>query len=176
MRRPFVWLAPVGLTVALACTLPAPTYEGKSCETAVDCPEEYACVLARPGLGRTCELLLGPLVSDTSFYPPADWDRDVSPIILEKCAAFCHEATQSGLNGTPTEYLRFDHYAFVDGGVDVGAAAKAASIVRRGITQRTMPPRSSGLPSFTPDEERLIQGWIRAGTPKSLDGGVDAGP
>ena len=143
---------------AAGCTIEAPDFTGKSCDTAADCPEPYTCVAARPGAGRTCEVLNGPGVSNPSTGPVPTWCKDIQPILAASCVSSCH-GSDTSLSGR-TDF-RLDLYE-ADGGV-AGAKLMAPRIHARAVTFRTMPP--PGNPEPTEAERALIDRWASGGAP-----------
>jgi len=157
----------LGLCAALAtgCSLEAPDFTGKSCEAATDCPSTHACVAARPGEGRTCELLQPPGVTPAAEGPVPTWCKDIQPVLAASCVASCHGAVT---DGSGRKDFRLDRYETV-GGV-LGAKDKAERIQDRTYAQRTMPPQGSPEPSEA--ERALIDRWFRGGAPLCDDGGT----
>jgi hypothetical protein len=165
-------LSLLGLCAATAgCTIEAPDFSGKSCESSADCPRPYTCVAARPGAGRTCEVLNGPGVSGAFDGPVPTWCQHIQPILLANCVSTCHGADTSG-SGRPD--FRLDVYE-ADGGI-AGARLMAPRIHARAVSFRTMPPPGRGLPEPTEDERVLIDRWASGGAPFCDSGTPDAGP
>ncbi len=154
-------------TAVGGCNIGVGNFAGKLCETANDCPEPYTCLLARPGQGRTCELLRGPEIRDGGNEAPAEYCADIRPVLQRTCVLYCHGADNSG---SAQSSFRLDQYANLpDGGL--GAAAKSARVkVRTDLDD--MPPSSPpGLSHPTLEEREAIGRWATAGAPFLLDGG-----
>ncbi|MFY0566661.1 hypothetical protein ACN28E_22870 [Archangium lansingense] len=153
------------------CFLEAPDFSGKSCESVADCPQPYTCVAARPGAGRTCEVLNAPGVSDPNTGPVPTWCQDIQPILAANCVSSCHGADSSGSNGRSD--FRLDMYE-MDGGV-AGAKLMAPRIHARTVVFRTMPP--PGNPEPTEEQRVLIDRWAAGGAPFCADDSApDGGP
>jgi hypothetical protein len=146
-------------------------FAGKSCETASDCPEPYLCVAARPGAGRTCEVLAGPSVGDPSETGPVpQYCGDIQPILAANCVSTCHGADNT--NGTTG--FRLDYYEPEGEDLPPGARAKADRIKARAADFRTMPP--PGHPVQPSEAERaLLSRWARGGAPFCEDAGTPDG-
>jgi hypothetical protein len=168
MKRIRLIILGLGAAMATGCTLEAPDFSGKSCGAALDCPEPYTCVTARPGAGRTCELLRGPGLSDPPASGPVPtWCNDIQPVMEASCVAGCHGPSGIGPTG-----FRLDVYEG-DGGV-LGARDMAARIKARAVTERTMPP--PGSTAFSEDQRVLLDRWVTGGVPRCGDGAApDAG-
>jgi len=156
----------LGLCAALAmgCTIEAPDFTGKSCVAAADCPSSHSCVAARPGEGRTCELLQPPGVTPTEDGPVPTWCKDVQPILAASCVDSCHgEVT----DGSGKKDFRLDRYETV--GAVAGAKDKASRIQARAFEQPSMPPSYySAQP--TEEERAILDRWARGGAPFCDDG------
>ncbi|XXF80896.1 hypothetical protein P2318_14380 [Myxococcaceae bacterium GXIMD 01537] len=173
-------LVSMGLCAAVgaACVISVEDFAGKTCESVDDCPVPYTCVAARPGQGRTCEVLAGPFVSDAGepdTGPVPTYCQDIQPILAANCVSSCHGADHS--DGTAG--FRLDYYEPPGGVGEPGARAKADRIKARASDFRTMPP--VGNPAPTPAERALLSRWARGGAPLcddggTPDGGVDGGP
>jgi hypothetical protein len=145
--------------VATGCTIEAPDFTGKSCESMADCPRPYTCVAARPGAGRTCEVLNGPGTTDPNAGPVPTWCQDIQPILLANCVSSCHGADTSGSGRAD---FRLDVYE-ADGGT-AGAKLMAPRIHARTVVFRTMPPPAH--PQQPTEEQRaLIDRWAAGGAP-----------
>ncbi|MET0402640.1 MAG: hypothetical protein ABW123_09565 [Cystobacter sp.] len=158
-RIRWILLALGAAAVGPGCTIEAPDFSGKSCMTTADCPVPHTCVAARPGAGRTCEILRGP----DSAEPPADgpvptWCADVQPVMAASCVSACHGSPETG-NVRPG--FRLDVYETA-GGV-LGARDMAARIRERAVVQRTMPPPGGVEP--TEAQRALLERWATGGTP-----------
>ncbi|QRK05773.1 hypothetical protein JQX13_37365 [Archangium violaceum] len=164
-----IHLSLLGLCAAAVagCTIEAPDFSGKSCASIADCPKSYTCVAARPGAGRTCEVLNAPGVTDPNDGPVPTWCQDIQPILAANCVSSCHGADTSGSGRAD---FRLDMYE-ADGGV-AGAKLMAPRIHARVVTYRDMPPPSRGLPEPTEDERSLIDRWASGGSPSCDDGGT----
>ncbi|MBZ4416368.1 hypothetical protein [Myxococcus sp. RHSTA-1-4] len=163
--------ASLSVCAALACTIEVADFTGKKCESASDCPEPYVCVAARPGEGRTCEVLGLPGTRDVNAGPVPTWCADIEPILAASCVSSCHGADTSG-SGNST--FRLDYYAPDAGGVP-GARAKAERIRQRASVFQDMPPPEGSVPIPTAEQRALIARWAEGGAPLCVDGGVDAG-
>ncbi|WNG36289.1 hypothetical protein F0U61_23410 [Archangium violaceum] len=165
-----IHLSLLGLCAAAVagCTIEAPDFSGKSCESIADCPKSYTCVAARPGAGRTCEVLNTPGVSDPNDGRVPTWCQDIQPILAANCVSSCHGADTTGSNGRSD--FRLDLYE-ADGGV-AGAKLMAPRIHARVVTYRDMPPPGRGLPEPTEEERLLIDRWAAGGAPLCNDGGT----
>lgn len=165
MKRILLSLLSVG--AAVGCSIGAPDFSGKSCETAADCPSPYTCVAARTGAGRTCEVLGGPGVSGSNGGPVATWCKDIQPILANNCVSSCHGAVTTGSGRAD---FRLDMYE-TDGGI-AGAKDMAQRIDARAVTFRSMPP-AGVTPQPTEQERTLIDSWASHGAPfcDSADGG-----
>jgi hypothetical protein len=172
-------LVTVGLSAVVgACMVSVSDFAGKACETADDCPEPYLCVAARPGAGRTCEVLAGPAIADPdeNTGPVPTYCQEIQPILAANCVSTCHGADTS--TGTPG--FRLDYYEPDGGGLPPGARAKADRIKARAADFKTMPP--PGHPAPSDAERALLSRWARGGAPLcgepdggSPDAGVDTG-
>ncbi|WP_233262093.1 hypothetical protein [Vitiosangium sp. GDMCC 1.1324] len=164
-----IHLSLLGLCAAAAagCTIEAPDFSGKSCQSPADCPSAYTCVAARSGAGRTCEVLNGPGVTEPNDGPVPTWCSDIQPILAANCVSSCHGATTKDSGRAD---FRLDMYE-ADGGV-AGAKLMAPRIHARAVTFRTMPPPGRGLPEPTEDERSLINRWASGGAPFCGDGGT----
>lgn len=154
--------------VATGCTIEAPDFSGKSCESLDDCPRPYTCVAARPGAGRTCEVLNGPGITDPNAGPVPTWCQDIRPILEANCVSTCHGAITTG---SDRSYFRLDMYE-ADGGV-AGAKLMAPRIHARTVVFRTMPP--PGNPEPTEAERALIDRWAAGGAPACAETVTDGG-
>ena len=154
--------------VATGCTIEAPDFSGKSCESAYDCPRPYTCVAARPGAGRTCEVLDGPGTTDPNAGPVPTWCQDIQPILAANCLSSCHGPDTSRSNRPD---FRLDMYE-ADGGV-AGAKLMAPRIHARTVVFRTMPPPE--YPEPTEAERALIDRWATGGAPFCEAAGPDGG-
>jgi hypothetical protein len=144
--------------VVTGCTIEAPDFSGKSCESLTDCPRPYTCVAARPGMGRTCEVLNGPGTNGPNTGPVPTWCQDIRPILEAHCVSACHGADTS-VSGR--EDFRLDMYE-ADGGI-AGAQLMAPRIHARTVVFRTMPPENSPQP--TEEQRALIDRWAAGGAP-----------
>lgn len=160
MKRILQSLLGLCAVAAAGCTIEAPDFTGKSCESAADCPQPYTCVAARPGAGRTCEVLNGPGVTDPNAGPVPTWCQDIQPILAANCVSSCHGATTTG---SERPDFRLDMYE-ADGGI-AGAKLMAPRIHARTVTFRTMPPPGRGYPEPTEAERALIDRWAAGGAP-----------
>lgn len=168
MRRRALSLGLLGLwAAAVGCTIEAPDFAGKSCESAADCPSSFSCVAARPGAGRTCEVLAGPGVS-TPTGPVPTWCKDIQPVLAASCVASCHGITTAGSGRTD---FRLDLYD-ASGGV-LGARQMAPNVRARAVAH-TMPPAGNPAPSEA--EIALIDRWATGGAPLCGDAGDGGTP
>lgn len=177
MKRAVTRICIAGMVI-VGCVVPVSDFAGKSCETAEDCPDSYVCVAARPGAGRTCEVLGLPGFADAGGPAPGPvptWCEDVQPVLTAYCISSCHGAVQTGSGRTD---FKLDIYEG-SGGI-MGAKDMAPRIDVRAFRFRDMPPVGNPAPS---DEEREVLGrWAQGGAPfcntdggGSPDGGVDGG-
>lgn len=172
MKRLSLSLLGLCAAAAAGCTLESPDFTGKSCESPADCPPPYTCVAARPGAGRTCEVLNTPGTSgSTDGGPVPTWCQDIQPILAANCVSSCHGADTSGSGRTD---FRLDMYE-ADGGI-AGAWLMAPRIYARAVTFRTMPPPGRGLPEPTEAERSLIDRWASGGAPFCDSVASDGGP
>ncbi|KFA88484.1 hypothetical protein [Archangium violaceum] len=155
--------------VATGCTIEAPDFSGKSCESVSDCPRPYTCVAARPGAGRTCEVLNGPGTSDPNTGPVPTWCQDIQPILAANCVSVCHGTTTTGSGRAD---FRLDVYE-ADGGI-AGAQLMAPRIHARTVVFRTMPPPAAS-PQPTEEQRDLIDRWASGGAPFCETAGTDGG-
>ena len=147
-----LWAAAV-----IGCSIEAPDFSGKSCASSDDCPSPYTCVAARPGGGRTCEVLRGPGTTPAPDGPVPTWCKDIQPVLTASCVAGCHGASTTGSGRTDFRLDRFDDVSGVS-----GAKTMAARIKDRAVG-RTMPPPGNPLP--TDAEIALIERWASGGAP-----------
>lgn len=165
MRAPKIALAAAAAALVFAgCRLDVGGFEGKTCTTANDCPDDLVCVPSPSGIESTCEALaLPPTVPiepvDAGF---ADYCTDVKPILDANCLA-CHAVPPAG--GAPGT-LRLDTYDTV-GGIP-GAQAEAQRIYTRTVVTKDMPP---GTP-LSPKDQATITAWFQSGAPFCADGGT----
>jgi hypothetical protein len=169
----------ISATVAIVgCVVSVSDFAGKSCERAEDCPEPYVCVAARPGAGRTCEVLGLPDIADgggTEPGPVPTYCADIQPILAAHCISSCHGAVNTSSGRAD---FRLDYYE-PDAGQPMGAKDMAARIKARAADSRDMPPL--GNPAPTAAERTLIGRWVTGGAPfcddggSSADAGVDGG-
>ncbi|WP_239576500.1 hypothetical protein [Archangium primigenium] len=159
----------LGALLTGGCTLEAPDFTGKSCELAADCPTTHACVAARPGAGRTCELLVPPGVTPEETGPVPTWCGEIQPILAASCVSSCHGADTSG-SGNRT--FRLDRYETVAG--VAGAKDKAERIQARAYEQRSMPPSYYEV-QLTEEQRTLLDRWVRGGAPLCDTPAPDAG-
>src|SRR5689334_4828595 len=137
-----------------ACLIPVQDQQGQSCVHAADCPPPLTCVPLRTLPGRSCEYVLGPIVSSASDLIDGGggtYCRDAKPIFDVYCIS-CHGPLSVQGN------LRLDIYA-ADGGEVPGALDLADRIKFRTWDTRSMPPANAiNVPG---DEERLtIARWV----------------
>ena len=161
----------LGVCAALgtACSIEAPDFSGKSCDVAADCPETHVCVAARPGAGRTCELLQPPgVLVPEDVGPVPTWCKDIQPVMQASCVSSCHGEVTGGSGRAD---FRLDVYDAT--GNVAGAKQMAARIQDRGFTQRSMPP-SYYTPQPSDEQRTLLDRWVRGGMPLCDDTG-DAG-
>lgn len=164
----------LSLCAALACTIDVADFTGKKCDVVGDCPDTHVCVAARPGEGRTCEVLGLPGISDggeEDAGPVPTWCADIQPIMAASCVSSCHGVDTRDSNQTS---FRLDYYAPDAGGLP-GAQAKAERIRQRASVTQDMPPSPSTVPLPTAEQRALIARWAAGGAPLCFDGGVDAG-
>ncbi|MBN1204487.1 MAG: hypothetical protein JXB05_06150 [Myxococcaceae bacterium] len=169
MKRAVFSVCVSAALVVVGCVVSVADFAGKSCEIAEDCPDSYVCVSARPGAGRTCEVLGLPDISDGGEPPQGPvptWCADIQPLMATYCLSNCHgpETTNSGRDG-----FRLDFYNS-DGGTQVGALEMAPTIDLRVVRFQNMPPL--GQPAPTPQERALIGRWATGGAPFCTDGGT----
>jgi len=165
------------LGAVAACTLDVTDFTGKKCESAGDCPDTHVCVSARPGQGRTCEVLGLPGLSDggeVDAGPVPTWCEDVQPLLAASCVSSCHGEDRSGSNDSP---FRLDYYApdAGDAGELPGAQSKAERIRQRAAISRDMPPSGSDVPFPTEEERALLARWAAGGAPLCPEDTADAG-
>ena len=101
----------------------------------------------------TLLLMIGlfPLSKGITSAPPPSFERDIFPIIQQKCAvATCHGQSQRPY---------FSDYTAIE---------KKATHIEKRITndRRPMPPTDAEV-SLSPDEQQLILDWITAGAPNN---------
>lgn len=165
-------VASVSISVAVtlvACAVSVSDFAGKSCEVAEDCPDGYTCVAARPGAGRTCEVLRLPEWEDAGTPPVGPvptYCQDVRPLLDAYCTASCHGAVTTGSGKTE---FRLDYYEG-EAGQPVGAKEMAPRIKARALDTRTMPPPNNPAP--TEEERKILGSWAAGGAPFCTDGGV----
>ncbi|ATB40174.1 lipoprotein [Cystobacter fuscus] len=166
MKRIRLSILGLGAAMATGCTIEAPDFTGKSCTAAADCPAPLTCVAARPGEGRTCELLRGPGIAEPPGGPVPTWCNDIQPVMVAGCVAGCH-----GVSGIGPKGFRLDVYEG-DGGV-LGARDMAARIKARAVTERNMPPL--GSTEFSEEQRALLDRWVTGGAPLCGDEGTADG-
>jgi hypothetical protein len=155
------WLAlgSAAIVTVAACVLATPDYSGRSCDDSSDCPEPYACVFgARPGSGRTCEVLYPPPYQDGGVEPldggPVYYCSEVKPLLDAYCT-YCH-----GEESQLSPGMRLDIF---DGGFDVkGAGQIAGRIKLRAYDREDMPVRYATV-FPTKDERRILALWAVTG-------------
>ncbi|HEX8698043.1 MAG TPA: hypothetical protein VF815_04355 [Myxococcaceae bacterium] len=157
----------------VGCIVSVSDFAGKTCEVAADCPEPYVCVAARPGAGRTCEVLRLPEVADGGGGGPVPtYCADIGPILLANCVSGCHGEDFSGSN---RDDFRLDYYEPPAAGQVKGAKAMATRIRLRAFEFQDMPPPGT-LPEPTAAERALLARWAEGGAPlcdsPSPDGGL----
>jgi hypothetical protein len=168
MKRAVASLCISVAVTLVACAVSVSDFAGKSCEVAEDCPDGYTCVAARPGAGRTCEVLGLPDITDaggTPTGPVPTYCKEVQPLLNTYCTSNCHGAdhTRSGQTG-----FQLDIYESTS--TVKGAKEMAPRIQVRAARFKDMPPVGNPVPT---DEEREVLGnWAAGGAPFCTDGGV----
>lgn len=152
----------------VACAVSVSDFAGKSCEAAGDCPDGYTCVAARPGAGRTCEVLGLPGFTDAGGVPTGPvptYCNEVQPLLNTYCTSNCHSAdhTRSGQEG-----FQLDIYESTS--AVKGAQEMAPRIQVRAARFKDMPP--VGNPAPTDAERETLGNWAAGGAPLCTDGGV----
>lgn len=150
-----------------SCELEPVNYVGKTCKSVNDCPEDYVCARIRSEV-PTCELLRAPRVEEPASVIPADYCRDVKPLLDRSCVSTCHGANPT-YAGSPKGF-RLDYYESTDGGLP-GVKAQAQRVVIRS-TEDTMPPSTATEPRISSTEREVLTRWIQSGAPECLDGGT----
>lgn len=177
MKRAVFSLCGAAVVAIVGCAVSVSDFAGKSCEVAEDCPDSYVCVAARPGAGRTCEVLALPEVADAGGPGPGPvptWCADVQPLLATYCLASCHGTVHTGSGRTD---FQLDIYE--SNGSIKGAKEMAPRIDVRAAKFKDMPP--VGNPAPTADERAIIGQWAENGAPfcndggTTTDGGVDGG-
>lgn len=169
MKRAVASVSVSAAVAIAACSVSVGDFAGKSCEIAEDCPDSYVCVAARPGAGRTCEVLGLPEIEDggtTQPGPVPTWCADVQPLLTQYCVSSCHGPVTTGSGKTD---FRLDYYS-PDAGLPPGAFQMAARIDARAVRLQDMPP--FGQPAPTAAERALIGRWATGGAPLCSDGGT----
>lgn len=168
MKRAVASLSIAVAVTFVGCVVSVSDFAGKSCEVAEDCPDGFVCVAARPGAGRTCEVLGLPDIADAGGPAPGPvptWCKDVQPLLNTYCTSNCHGAdhTRSGQTG-----FQLDMYE--SAGSIKGAMEMAPRIEVRAARFKDMPPVGEPMP--TEDERKLIGSWAAGGAPFCTDGGT----
>src|SRR5512140_3249320 len=99
MKRAVLSVGVAAVVTVVGCVVSVSDFAGKSCETVADCPDPYVCVAARPGAGRTCEVMALPDVLDAGSTPQGPvptWCADVQPLLANYCLQSCHGAVHTG--------------------------------------------------------------------------------
>jgi hypothetical protein len=166
-------LAVLAATAAVAsgCVLGVQSFAGKTCDVAADCPNGFSCVLARPGQGRTCEMLRGPDFADGGgVFAPAYYCGEVEPILKRTCLKNCHGADHSGAPGTINDKFRLDMYISANG---IKGALEMSDRVKARASDKSPSPMPPEIESVqpTPEERSIIARWFYNGAPFSSDGG-----
>jgi hypothetical protein len=178
MKRAVASVTVAAVVAIVSCTVSVSDFAGKSCEIAEDCPDPYVCVAARPGTGRTCEVLGLPDVADAGGPAPGPvptWCADVQPILSTYCTSNCHGATHDRSGRTDFQLDMYDS----DGGLK-GAREMAPRIDVRAAKFKDMPPVTEPAP--TAEQRAIIGQWAEGGAPfcndggTGMDGGTDGGP
>jgi hypothetical protein len=169
MKRAVTPIFCIAGLVLVGCVVPVSDFAGKTCETAADCPDSYVCVAARPGAGRTCEVLGLPELADAGGPAPGPvptWCADVQPLLATYCISSCHGTVHTGSGRTD---FQLDIYE--GNGSVMGAKDMAPRIEKRAYEFRDMPP--VGNPAPTSEEREVIGRWAQGGAPFcNPDGGV----
>jgi hypothetical protein len=178
MKRAVTHICIAGLVVIVGCMVSVSDFAGKSCETAADCPDPYVCVAARPGAGRTCEVLGLPDFADAGGPAPGPvptWCADVQPILTTYCISSCHGAVHTGSGRTDFQLDMYEANGDIKGAKDM-----APRIDVRAYRFKDMPP--AGNPAPSAEEREVLGRWAQGGAPfcntdggVSADGGVDGG-
>jgi hypothetical protein len=166
MKRAVVSLSISAAVAFVSCVVSVSDFAGKSCEVAEDCPDEYVCVAARPGAGRTCEVLGLPGLADAGGPPPGPvptWCREVQPLMNSYCTSNCHGVDNSGSRQTG---FRLDTYEST--GSVKGAMEMAPRVEVRATRFKDMPPVGNPMP--TEEERQLLGSWAAGGAPFCTDG------
>jgi hypothetical protein len=149
------------------CILGVLDYDGKSCDSAVDCPNPYSCLRRADG-ERAC-YLADPPGGDGGVeivLVTPDYCHDAKPVLDQFCLSSCHNPNHAGSGRTD---FRLDYYELA-GGVP-GAKAKASTIRGRVYVSRDMPPVTSPQPSDA--QRKLLADWAQGG---AVECRPDAGP
>jgi len=171
MKRAVASLFLAAVVTFAGCAVSVGDFAGKSCEVAEDCPDEYVCVAARSGLGRTCEVLGLPGIVDAGGPPPGPvptWCRDVQPLMNSYCTSNCH-----GVDNSRSGQTGFQLDIYESAGSVKGAMEMAPRIEVRAVRFKDMPPVGNPMP--TEEERKLIGSWATGGAPFCTDGGVPDG-
>lgn len=157
----------------VACAVSVSDFAGKSCEVAEDCPDGYTCVAARPGAGRTCEVLNLPGLEDAGGPPTGPvptYCKEVQPLLNAYCTSNCHGVDHSGSGQTGFQLDIYESTSTVKGAMEM-----APRIQVRAVRFKDMPP--VGRPAPTDEEREILGNWAAGGAPFCTDGGVpDGGP
>jgi hypothetical protein len=105
--------------------------------------------------------LLLPAVPALADPPPVDFNRDIRPILSDRCF-HCHGPDSA----TRKAGLRLDEEASAKAEVIVPGDAEASELIRRILTTDQddhMPPAEAEKPRLTPDEAALFRRWIDEG-------------
>jgi hypothetical protein len=169
MKRAFTSVC-LAAALIVGCVVSVSDFAGKSCEIAEDCPEPYVCVAARPGAGRTCEVLGLPDIEGEGpdQGPVPTYCADIQPILAANCISSCHGDVTTGSGRSD---FRLDYYEPAVSGPN-GAKAMAPRIKVRATDFKDMPPQ--GNPEPTAAERALIGRWAAGGAPLCADGGTSA--
>jgi hypothetical protein len=161
----------LALIAFVSCSLDTGTFAGKTCTTDVDCPAPYTCAQVRPE-ARTCELLRGPDVLDTSgdtfvyYCSGPGGGPDVHTVVVNSCVSNCHGANM-GYAGVPHNF-RLDVYDTIPGFL---GARSEATLMKSDVDNGVMPPPNvDGQHYPSSDDKALISAWVTGGALFHADG------
>jgi hypothetical protein len=155
------WLLALVAMSPAACVLGGVEFEGKSCQSAADCPRPFSCI-RRPDGERACYLSEPDFDYDASVIVEVpevtpDYCHDAKPVLDQFCLSACHgpETTGSGRAD-----FRLDYYD-IPGNPVLGAKSKASAIRVRTYVSKDMPP--PGLAAPSEEQRKLLADWAQGG-------------
>lgn len=154
------------VALSLGCYGEMSSLSGSPCESDLDCPGTFACIVVGMEGTRSCQALVsdGPLqVNEPGAKPTPSYEQEVKPLLETYCNS-CHGPVRTA---SGVQNMRFDQYEDDADGV-AGAKNSARRIRIRTADFRDMPPPS--FPAQPTDEERdVLARWEAAGAPLTVD-------